>query len=35
MATSIDVFPQSDSMTLQEAVGLLGGFSVADVPWQI
>jgi hypothetical protein len=35
MATSIDVFPQSDSMTLQEAVGLLGGFSEADVPWQI
>jgi hypothetical protein len=35
MAHRIDVFSQSDSMTLQEAVASLGGFSETDVPWQI
>jgi hypothetical protein len=35
MANSVDVFPQSDSMTLREAVEALGGFDQSDVPWQI
>jgi hypothetical protein len=35
MANSIDVFSQSDPMTLREAVEALGGFCQSDVPWQI